>query len=60
MDTQHKIEFMNKTLTSVKGHTSITNARKIMCNNLNLDLVDINAYMKNLVKILSNCSEDIE
>ena len=60
MDTQRKIEIMNKILTSVKGHNSITNARKIMCNNLSLDLVDINAHMQNLVIFFSNCSEDIE
>ena len=49
----------NKVLTSVEGHDSITNARKIMCNNPNPDVVDINAYTK-FGEILSICSEDIE
>ena len=31
----------------------------VMCNNSNLDLVDINAYAK-LGRIASNCSQDIE
>ena len=51
---------MNEILTSVKRHNSITNARKIMYNNINLYLVDINAYMQNLVNFLSNYSEDIK
>ena len=42
-------EILNAIVISVKGHNSITNVRKMMCNNPNLDLVDINAYTK-LVK----------
>ena len=34
-------------MISIKDHNSDTNVRKIMCNNLNLDLVNINAYTKN-------------
>ena len=52
-------EILNKILTSVKGHNSITKVRKIMCNNPNLDLVSINAYSK-FGQILSICSQDIE
>ena len=36
-------EILNVVLTSIKGHNSITNARKMMCSNPNLDLVNINA-----------------
>ena len=39
-------EILNEILTSVKGHNCITNVRKMMCNNSNLDLVDTNAYTK--------------
>ena len=49
-------EILNKILTLVKGHNSITNVRKIVCNNLNLDLVSINAY----VKFGTIYSQDIE
>ena len=52
-------EILNKSLTSVKGHNSITNVRKLMCNNPNLDLVSLNAHTK-IGKILSICSQDIE
>ena len=52
-------EILKEILTSVKGHNSITNVRKLMCNNPNLDLVSFNAYAK-IGKILSICSEDIE
>ena len=41
-----KILSGNEILTSVKGHNSISNRLKMMCNNPNLDLVDINAYTK--------------
>ena len=51
---------MKKILASDMGHNSITNGRKIMYNNINLDLVDIIAYMRNLVNFLSNYSEDIK
>ena len=36
----------NEILKSIKGHSSITNMREMMCNNPNLDLVNINAYTK--------------
>ena len=52
-------EILNEILTSVKGHNSITNLRKQMCNNPYLDLVSINAYTK-FGKIISICSPDIE
>ena len=32
--------------SDIKGHNSGTNAWKMMCNNLNLDLININAYTK--------------
>ena len=44
-----------KNLTSLKGHNSVTNVRKMMCSNL----VNINVYAK-FDKILSICSKDIE
>ena len=34
----------NGNLTSVKGHNYVTNVQKMMCNNPNQDLVNINAY----------------
>ena len=40
-----RIEILNKILTSVKGHNSVTNVRKMMCSNPNLDL-----HRQNLVK----------
>ena len=46
-------------LTSIKGHSSITNVQKMMCNNPKLDLANINAYTK-FNEILSICSQDIE
>ena len=46
-------------MTPINGHNSVTNLRKMMCNNPNLDLVNINAYTK-FCKILSFCSQDIE
>ena len=42
-------EILNRILASIGGHNSITNAGKMMCNNLNLDRININAYT-NLVK----------
>ena len=42
------------------GHYySGTNVQKIMCNNPELDLVNMNAYIK-FGEILSICSQDIE
>ena len=48
-----------KILTSIKGHGSVTNGQKITGNNLNLDLVNINAYIK-FGEILSICSHNIQ
>ena len=49
----------NEILTYIKGHNSVTNLRKMTGNNTNLDLVNINAYIK-FGEILSICSKDIE
>ena len=38
---------------------SSTNVGKIMCNNPNVDLINMNAYLK-FGEILSICSQDIE
>ena len=46
----------NENLTSIKGHNSVTNLRKMKGKNPNLDLVNINAYTK-FGKILSICSQ---
>ena len=43
----------------MKGHNSGTIARKIMCNNPNVDLVNMNTYIK-FGESLSICSQDIE
>ena len=48
-----------KILVLIKGHNSGTNVRKMMCNNPNVDLVNINAYIK-FGEIMSICSQDIE
>ena len=37
---------LHKILTSVEGHTSFKNVRKIMCNNPNLDIANINTLFK--------------
>ena len=37
-------EILNNILTSVKCHSSMTNARKMIGNDPTLDLVDINPY----------------
>ena len=39
-------KILNKTLTFIKGHNSITNVRKMICNNGNPDLDNIIAYTK--------------
>ena len=44
-------------MRSIKGPNSVTNEQKF--NNPNLDLANINAYMK-FVEIVSICSQDIE
>ena len=54
-----KILSGNKNLTSVKGHNTITNVPKMVPNNPNLVLVNINAHTK-LGEILSVSSLDIE
>ena len=41
-----------------KGHNSVTNLWKMMCNNPNLDLVDMNAYLK-FDEFLSICFQAI-
>ena len=40
----------NEILTSIKGHNSIANLRKMMLDNPNLDLINVNVYILNLVK----------
>ena len=42
----------------IKGHNSGTNVPKMMCNNPNVDLVNVNAYIK-FVKLITICSKDI-
>ena len=42
----HKLLSINKRLTSIKGHNSVKNERKILFNHPNLHLVNINAYSK--------------
>ena len=54
-----KILSGNEILTSIKGHNSVTNLRKMTGNNPNQDLVNINAYTK-FGKNLSICSVTIE
>ena len=49
----------NIILTSIKGHNSLTNLRKMTANNPNVDLVSINSYIKFGQK-LSICSKYIE
>ena len=44
------METKTEILTSIRGHNSVTNVRKLMPNNPNLDLVNINPYIQNLVK----------
>ena len=36
----------NEILTSIKGHNSLINFRKLTRNNPNLDVININAYTK--------------
>ena len=54
-----KILSGNEILTSVKGHNSVTNLKKMTSNHPNLDLVNINAFTK-FSQILSIRSQDIE
>ena len=54
-----KILSGNKILTSIKGHNSFKILRKMMGNNLKLDLVNVDVGTK-LGRILSIRSQDIE
>ena len=54
-----KILSKNEILTEMKGHNSGTNMGKRICNNPNLDLVNMNAYIK-FGENPSICSQDIE
>ena len=45
---------MAESRTSIKGHSSVTDMRKMMLNHPNLHLINING------EILSICSKDIE
>ena len=40
----HKILNINEISTTIKGHYSVENERKILFNHPNLNLVNINAY----------------
>ena len=53
-----KILIEPEILTSIKGHISVTNVPNA-ANNSNVDLVNINAYIK-FGENLSSCSPDIE
>ena len=61
----HQIEFVlnilseNEILTSIKGHKTVINFRKLTLDDLNLDLVNINTYA-NFGQIPSIRSQDIE
>ena len=48
----------NEISAQIKGHYSGTNVRKTTCNNPELYLTNINAYIK-FGEILSNGSQDI-
>ena len=62
-----KILSDNLILTSIKGHNSLTNLRKMTANNPNIDLVSIKIYIKfgqydciyKICRNLSICSQDI-
>ena len=64
-DVKYNVQFIlkllsrNEILTSIKGHNSIINLRKLVYNNPNPDLVNINAYAK-FGHIPSIHSQDIE
>ena len=49
----------NENLTSIKGHNSVTNLRRMTGNNPTLDPVNINTHTK-FGQILSINSQDIE
>ena len=50
---------MNKILTSIEDHNSVTNKQKVTGNSPNLDIVKINTYTK-FGEILSFCSSEIK
>ena len=54
-----KILSGNEILTPIKGHTFVIYLQKLMRNNPNLDVFNINAYAK-FGQILSIISPDIE
>ena len=54
-----KILSGNEILTSIKGHNSVANLRKMTLYNPNLDLINVNVYTK-FGLILSIVSKDIE
>ena len=54
-----KILNRNEILAYTKSHNSGTNVQKMTCYNPNVDLVNMNAYIK-CGKTLSICSQDIE
>ena len=55
----HKILSRNKILMLTKGYNCVVNLRKWMRNNLNLELVKVNAYTK-FDQIPWTLSQDIE
>ena len=55
----HKILSIFKSLTAIKGHSSVKNRPKIMCIRNNMYLVSINKWTK-CYQNPSICSEDIE
>ena len=63
----HKILSIYEISTSIKGHNSVKNERKILFNYPNLHLVNINAYTKfdrnpkiNLQDIKNKQSSDVD
>ena len=54
-----KILSGNKILAYIKGHNSGTSVRKMLSNNPNVDLVNINAYIK-FGEVLLICCQAIE
>ena len=46
-----KILKWNKNLTSIKGHNSVKNNEKIICNCPYLYFVNINAFLQNFIKV---------
>ena len=54
-----KILSGNKILAKIKGHNSGTFVQIMLCDNPNVDLVNMNAYIK-FGEILSISSQDIE